>query len=60
MTLAKLKDLKTHIEDRLDKGSNRPSVSPWGASVLFMKNKEKGCCGSWLQRIIKRLGLISI
>ena len=28
------------LQELLDKGYIRPSVSPWGASVLFMKNKD--------------------
>ena len=37
---AELKELKTQIEDLLDKGFIRPSVSPWGALVIFMKKKD--------------------
>ncbi|XP_070008174.1 uncharacterized protein [Nicotiana sylvestris] len=36
--LKKLKDLK---EEFLNKGFIRPSVSPWGAPVLFMKKKDE-------------------
>ena len=28
------------LQELLDKGYIRPSVSPWGAPVLFMKNKD--------------------
>ena len=35
-----LKELKTQLQELLDKGFIRPSVSPWGAPVLFVKKKE--------------------
>ena len=35
-----LKELKTQLKDFLDKCFIRPSVSPWGASVLFVKKKD--------------------
>ena len=41
MAPAKLKELKTQLKDLLDKGLIRPSISPWGAPVLF-KNKKDG------------------
>ena len=34
-----LKELKTQLQDLVDKGFIRPSVSPWGASMLFVKKK---------------------
>ena len=40
MALAELKELKTQIEDLLDKGFIRPSVSPWGAPVILVKKKD--------------------
>ena len=40
MTLAELKELKAQLKDLLDKGVIRPSISPWGASVLFVKKKD--------------------
>ena len=39
MAPAELKELKTQIEDLLDKGFIRPSVSSWGAPVIFVKKK---------------------
>ena len=40
MAPKELEDLKTHIKDFLEKGFIRPSISPWGASFLFVKNKD--------------------
>ena len=40
MALAGLKKLKSKLQDLLDKGFIGPSVSPWGAPVLFMKKKD--------------------
>ena len=36
---AKLKELKAQLEELLSKGFIRPSTSPWGAPVLFVKKK---------------------
>ena len=40
MTPVELKELKTQLQDLVDKGFIRPSVSPWDALVLFVKKKE--------------------
>ncbi|KAH0761174.1 hypothetical protein KY290_017247 [Solanum tuberosum] len=40
MALAKLKELKEQLKDLLDKAFIRPSISPWGAPVLFVKKKD--------------------
>ncbi|XP_073035230.1 uncharacterized protein [Primulina eburnea] len=37
---AEMKELKDQIQDLLDKGFVRPSFSPWGAPVLFVKKKD--------------------
>jgi hypothetical protein len=37
MAPIELKELKTQIQELLDKGFIRPSVSPWGAPVPFVK-----------------------
>ncbi|XP_073133810.1 uncharacterized protein [Henckelia pumila] len=34
-----MKELKDQLQELLDKGFIRPSVSPWGAPVLFVKKK---------------------
>ena len=40
MTPAELKELKAQLEELLNKGFIRPSTSPWGAPVLFVKKKD--------------------
>ncbi|XP_040374086.1 uncharacterized protein LOC121052704 [Rosa chinensis] len=40
MAPAELKELKTQLQELLDKGFIQPSVSPWGAPVLFVKKKD--------------------
>ncbi|KAL0543735.1 hypothetical protein IC582_018839 [Cucumis melo] len=40
MAPAELKELKVQLQELLDKGFIRPSVSPWGAPVLFVKKKD--------------------
>ncbi|TYJ98730.1 pol protein [Cucumis melo var. makuwa] len=40
MALAELKELKVQLQELLNKGFIRPSVSPWGALVLFVKKKD--------------------
>ena len=40
MAPAELKELKSQLKDLLDKGFIRPSISQWGAPVLFMKKKD--------------------
>ena len=40
MAPAELKELKTQLKDLVDKGFIRPSVSPWGAPILFVKKKD--------------------
>ena len=40
MAPLELKELKLQLQEFLEKGFIRPSVSPWGAPVLFVKNKD--------------------
>ena len=40
MTPTEVKELKAQLEDLLDKEFIRPSTSPWGAPVLFVKKKD--------------------
>ncbi|XP_056864071.1 uncharacterized protein LOC130511209 [Raphanus sativus] len=40
MAPAEMAELNKQLEELLDKGFIRPSVSPWGAPVLFVKKKD--------------------
>ncbi|KAL5565101.1 hypothetical protein UlMin_028265 [Ulmus minor] len=40
MAPAELKELQTQLQELLEKGFIRPSHSPWGAPVLFVKKKD--------------------
>lgn len=40
MAPAELQELKKQLDELLEKGYIRPSVSPWGAPVLFVKKKD--------------------
>uniref|UniRef100_A0A2N9EJD6 Reverse transcriptase domain-containing protein n=1 Tax=Fagus sylvatica TaxID=28930 RepID=A0A2N9EJD6_FAGSY len=40
MAPAELKELKGQLKELLDKGFIRPSSSPWGAPILFVKKKD--------------------
>ncbi|WVZ52335.1 hypothetical protein U9M48_003407 [Paspalum notatum var. saurae] len=37
-----LKELKTQLQEQLDKGFIRPSSSPWGCLALFVEEKDQG------------------
>jgi hypothetical protein len=43
MSMLELQDLKMQLKELLDLGLIRPSVSPWGAPVIFVRKKD----GSW-------------
>ena len=43
MAPIELKELKNQLQELLNKGFIRPSVSPWGAPVLFVKKKDYTC-----------------
>jgi len=40
MSIPKLIELKLQLKEILDKGYIRPSLSPWGALVFFVKKKD--------------------
>ncbi|GKD59071.1 putative reverse transcriptase domain-containing protein, partial [Tanacetum coccineum] len=40
LALSKMKELSKQLQELLEKGFIRPSSSPWGALVLFMKKKD--------------------
>ena len=56
MAPVELQELKLQIQELLDKGFIRPSTSPWGASILFAKKKDKTlrfCIDyRWLNRVM--------
>ena len=41
MAPAELRELKAQLEELLSKGFIRPSISPWGAPILFVKKKDE-------------------
>ena len=41
MAPVELQELRVRLQELLDKGFIRPSTSPWGASILFAKKKNK-------------------
>jgi hypothetical protein len=40
-----LAELKTQLQDLLEKGFIRPSSSPWGCPAIFVKKKDQTCRG---------------
>lgn len=40
MALTELRELKTQLQELVDKGFIQPSTSPWGAPVLFVRKKD--------------------
>jgi hypothetical protein len=40
MAPTELRELKEQLQELLDQGFIRPNVSPWGASILFVKKKD--------------------
>jgi hypothetical protein len=40
MSTPELVELKLQLKEMMDKGYIRPSMSPWGAPVLFVKKKD--------------------
>jgi hypothetical protein len=43
MSTPELQELKMQLKELLDLGLLHPSVSPWGAPVIFIRKKD----GSW-------------
>lgn len=44
MAPAELKELKSQLQELLDKGFVRPGVSPWDAPILFVKKRGGSLC----------------
>ena len=40
MALVELKELKTQLQDLVDKGFIQSSISPWGTPMLFVKKED--------------------
>ncbi len=40
MAPVKLRELKAQLQDLMNKGFIKPSISPWGVPVLFVKKKD--------------------
>ena len=40
MNILELNELKSQLKELIDKKYIRPSVSPWGAPVIFVKKKD--------------------
>jgi len=40
MSIVELHELQVQLQELLDEGMIRPSVSPWGALVIFVKKKD--------------------
>ncbi|GJY70296.1 putative reverse transcriptase domain-containing protein [Tanacetum coccineum] len=49
-----MKELLSQLQELLDKGFIRPSSSPWGAPILFVKNKDGSA--RWFSKIDLRSG----
>ena len=49
MAPTELKEIKAQLEELLSKGFIRPSTSPWGALVLFVKKKYERLCIDYRQ-----------
>ncbi|WVZ48672.1 hypothetical protein U9M48_000091 [Paspalum notatum var. saurae] len=47
-----LKELKTQLQEQLDKGFIRPSSSPWGCPALFVEKKDQGVFMNELDKFV--------
>ena len=44
MNILELNELKSQLKELIDKKYIRPSVSPWGAPVIFVKKNDGTLC----------------
>ena len=60
MSKAELKELKEQLKDLLDKGFIRPSISPWGALMLFVRKKDgslRMCIDYMVEFVVMSFGI---
>ncbi|GJT46751.1 putative reverse transcriptase domain-containing protein [Tanacetum coccineum] len=43
LALSEMQELSDQLQELADRGFIQPSTSPWGASVLFVKKKDRSC-----------------
>nr|GEW45716.1 putative reverse transcriptase domain-containing protein [Tanacetum cinerariifolium] len=55
----KMKELSYQLQELSNKGFIRPSSSPWGAPVLFVKKKDGSCLAGYYQRFIEGFSKIA-
>ncbi|GKA81153.1 putative reverse transcriptase domain-containing protein [Tanacetum coccineum] len=55
---SEMQEISNQLKELLDRGFIRPSTSPWGAPVLFVKKKDRSfrMCSSVYSKIDLRLG----
>ncbi|GKA21206.1 putative nucleotidyltransferase, ribonuclease H [Tanacetum coccineum] len=53
MAPVELKELKDQLQELLERGFIRPSVSPWGAPILFVKKKDGSMRSGYHQLRVK-------
>ena len=41
MNILEINQLKSQLKELMDKNYIRPSVSPWGAPIIFVKKKDE-------------------
>ncbi|GJY43745.1 putative reverse transcriptase domain-containing protein [Tanacetum coccineum] len=61
LTTPELQELSTQLQELSNKGFIRPSSSPWGALVLFVKKKDGSfqMCINYLARVYSKIDLRS-
>ncbi|KAJ8773310.1 hypothetical protein K2173_028487 [Erythroxylum novogranatense] len=58
MVPVELRELRAQLQELLEKGFIRPSMSPWGAPVLFVKKKDR-TLRFYYRRFVEGFSLIS-